>query len=248
MSLVHAVLLVGAGVLAGLVGSAGGITSLISYPALLAIGIPRLPASMTNSVALVTIWPGSAVGSRSELRGRAPWLRRWAPVAAAGGTAGAALLLLTPAGVFDRVVPWLVAFASLLLLIQPWVSSWPRSDRSNQVIVGCGLFAVSIYGGYFGAGAGVMVLVLLLCTVDEDLPRANALKNTILGVANVIAAVAFVLFGPVRWSAAVLLALGLFVGSTVGPSITRRVPSTLMRVVIALAGLGLAVDLWVTRG
>jgi uncharacterized membrane protein YfcA len=248
MSPAHAAFLLGAGVLAGMVGSAGGITSLISYPALLAIGIPRLPASVTNSVALVTIWPGSALGSRSELRGQAPWLRRWAPVTAAGGAAGAALLLSTPPGVFSRIVPWLIAFASVILLVQPWVSSWPRSERSNQLVVGVGLFVVSLYGGYFGAGAGVMVLVLLLCTVDSDLPRANALKNTILGVANVIAAIAYGLFGPVAWIAAVLLGAGSFIGSIIGPSITRSVPSGLMRVVIALAGLGLAADLWLTRG
>jgi uncharacterized membrane protein YfcA len=248
MSPTHAVFLVGAGLLAGLVGSAGGITSLISYPALLAVGIPRLPASVTNSVALVTIWPGSALGSRSELRGQAPWLRRWAPVTAAGGAVGAVLLLSTPPGVFSRIVPWLIAFASVTLLVQPWVASWSRGERSNQVVVGIGLFVVSFYGGYFGAGAGVMVLVLLLLAVDADLPRANALKNTILGVANVAAAIAFALFGPVAWIAAVLLSLGSFAGSIIGPSITRRVPGGLMRMVIAVAGLGLAVDLWVTRG
>src|ERR1022692_3666013 len=109
MTAIDAALLLSAGVLAGMVGSAGGTASLISYPALLAVGIAPLAANVTNAVAFVASWPGSALGSRPELRGQARCLRRWAPLAAAGGAAGAALLLLTPAGVFDRVVPFLVA-------------------------------------------------------------------------------------------------------------------------------------------
>jgi len=118
MTAVNVALLLGAGVLAGMVGSAGGTASLISYPALLAVGIPALAANMTNAVAFVASLPGSALGSRPELRGQGQWLRRWAPLAAVGGAAGAALLLLTPAGVFGRVVPFLVAFAALSLLIE----------------------------------------------------------------------------------------------------------------------------------
>jgi uncharacterized membrane protein YfcA len=201
---------------------------------------------MTNSVALTTIWPGSAVSSREELRGWGGWIKKWSPAVAVAGAAGAALLLITPAGTFGRVVPFLVAFASIGLLLQPWVAALPRSDRSNRIIVGVGLFAVSVYGGYFGAGTGVMVLTLLLCTVTSNLPRANALKNTILGVADVFAAAGFALFGPVRWWATLWLGLGLLLGSMLGPHVTRRVPSTALRVVVALAGIGLAVDLWVT--
>src|ERR1700761_3184285 len=105
----QAVALIGAaGIAAGVVGTAGGITSLVSYPALLAVGIPALPANVTNIVALVACWPGSALASRPELAGSGSWLRRWAPVAALGGAAGSALLLFTPAGVFSRVVPFLV--------------------------------------------------------------------------------------------------------------------------------------------
>jgi uncharacterized protein len=246
MPALHAIWLVVAGAMAGLVGSAGGITSLISYPALLAVGIPRLPASVTNSVALVTIWPGSAVSSRQELAGWGGWVRAWSPVVAIAGAGGAALLLVTPPGTFARVVPGLIAFASVGLLLQPWIAALPRSDRSNRIIVGVGLFLVSIYAGYFGAGTGVMVLTLLLCTVTADLPKANALKNTILGVADLVAAAGFVVFGPVRWLPALYLGLGLLIGSMLGPRVTRRVPATPLRIVVALAGIGLAIDLWVT--
>jgi uncharacterized membrane protein YfcA len=248
MTAVNVALLLGAGLLAGLVGSAGGTASLISYPALLAVGIPALAANMTNAVAFVASLPGSALGSRPELRGQGQWLRRWAPLAAVGGAAGAALLLLTPAGVFGRVVPFLVAFAALALLLQPTVSAWQEKhlSKTGKFLLPCGLFAVSVYDGYWGAGAGVMMLALLLLTVDQHLARSNALKNMLLGVADVVCSIGFVLFGPVHWAAAVPLALGLLVGSMAGPSLTRRVPGNTVRVVVAVAGLGLAVHLWVS--
>ena len=241
------VFLLAAGTLAGAVGSAGGITSLISYPALLAVGIPPLPANVTQAVAFVTCMPGAALGSRPELRGQWPWVRQWAVVAAAGGAAGVALLLGTPAHVFGRIVPFLLAFGSLALLLQPRISTWRegRAARSDRYLLPVGLFAVCVYGGYFGAGSGVMVLALLLLTVDQHLPRANALKNVILGVADIVAAVGFALFGPVDWAAAVPLAVGLLAGSLVGPAATRRVPTDLLRVSVACAGLGLAIWLWV---
>jgi uncharacterized membrane protein YfcA len=241
------VLLLAAGALAGAVGSAGGITSLISYPALLAVGIPPLPANVTQAVAFVTCLPGSALGSRPELRGQWPWIRQWAVVAAAGGAAGAALLLCTPGHLFGRVVPFLLVVASAALLLQPRITTWRegRFRRLDRYLLPGGLFAVSVYDGYFGAGSGVMVLALLLLTVDQDLRRANALKNVLLGVSDVVAAVGFALFGPVRWTAALPLAVGLLAGSLVGPSATRRVPPGLLRVLVACAGMGLAIRLWV---
>ncbi len=250
ISPVDSLLLVGAGALAGMVGTAGGITSVISYPALLAVGVPALPANVTNIVALVTCWPGSGLASRPELRGRAPWLRRWGLVAAAGGAVGAGLLLSTPSGVFGRVVPFLLVFASLGLLLQPRLSAWQEkhSGGSNRVLLSGGLFAVSLYNGYFGAGAGVMVLALLLLTADRNMARANALKNMLVGVATVFSAAAFILFGPVEWTAAVPLAIGLFVGSMVGPAVARRIPANVLRWLVALTGLGLAVQLWVAPG
>ena len=124
MTVAQAALLLGAGALAGIVGSAGGTASLISYPALLAVGLPPLSANITNAVAFVAAWPGSALGSRPELRGQGRWLRRWAPLTAAGSAAGAGLLLVTPAAAFDRVVPFLLAFAALALLLQPVATRW----------------------------------------------------------------------------------------------------------------------------
>lgn len=246
MTAADVALLIVAGALAGLVGSAGGTASLISYPALLAVGIPPLAANVTNAVAFVASWPGSAMGSRPELLGQGRWLWRWAPLAALGGAAGAALLLLTPVAAFDRVVPFLVAFAALALLLQPAISAWLERHpaHSSRLLLPAGLLAASAYNGYWGAGAGVMILAVLMLTVDRQLARSNALKNMILGVSDVVCAIGFILFGPVRWQAAVPLALGLLVGSTAGPSLTRRVPGYIIRILVALAGLGLAVHLW----
>ncbi len=241
--------LVGAGVVAGLVGTAGGITSLVSYPALLLVGLPTLTANIANIVAIVTCWPGSALASGPELRGQGRWLRRWATVAAVGGGAGAALLLLTSPGAFARVVPLLVALGSLALLLQPRLAARQAARRHRgRLILPTGLLSLSVYNGYFGAGSGVMTLALLMVTVDGHLPRANALKNMVIGAGTVASSAALVVFAPVRWSAVVPLGLGLFVGSTLGPVVTRRLPATLLRRLVALLGFALAVELALRGG
>jgi uncharacterized protein len=241
------VLLLGvAGFVAGVVGSAGGTASLVSYPALLAVGLAPVQANVTNSIAFVANWPGSYLGSRPELRGQGTWLRRWGVVAALGGLAGAVVLLATPHAVFDQVVPYLIAAAALALLLQPRISALAKRHglTHSPLVLPCGLLAVAFYNGYWGAGSGVMTLAVLLLTVDENFARANALKNMLLGVGDITVAVVFVIFGPVDWTAALPMAAGWAVGSRVGPSITRRVPGDWLRIVVGLAGLGLAVKLW----
>jgi uncharacterized membrane protein YfcA len=237
-----AAFLVAAGTLAGAVGSAGGITSLISYPALLAVGIAPLPANVTNSIALVASGLGSTLGSRPELLDQWARLRRWAPLCVIGGTVGAVLLLATPAGIFDWIVPFLVAVASLLLLVQPRVAAWHQSRprRGTGPVVLLAVTGVSVYSGYFGAGAGVLILAVLLILVDQDLARANAMKNTLLMIADVVPAIVFALAGPVVWTAVLPLAVGAFAGGLVGPVLTRRAPKRLLRIAIAMLGLGLA--------
>jgi uncharacterized protein len=236
-----------AGVIAGIVGSAGGITSLVSYPALLAVGVPALAANVANIVALVACWPGSALASQPELRDRASWLRRWAWVTAAGGALGSVLLLSTPSQAFTRIVPFLVLAGSLALLAQPRIAALRQQHVSGgRVTLLTGLLAVSAYNGYFGAGSGVLTLGLLLLTVDQRLPQANALKNMLIGAASVVSAVIFIVLGPIDWAAVLPLAVGLFAGSTIGPRLTRRVPAGVIRWLAAFLGLGLAVKLWVS--
>jgi uncharacterized protein len=247
ITLPDAGLLLAAGVVAGLLGSAGGITSLVSYPALLAVGLPALAANVANNVALIACWPGAALGSEPELRGRAPWLRRWAPVAALGGGAGAALLLLTPSGVFARIVPFLVLGGALALVAEPRLTARRRSGAAHgePAVLAAWLAILSLYNGYFGAGSGVMILTLMLVFVDRRLPIANALKNMLLGAAIAVSASMYVLFASVHWGAVLPLAVGLFVGSRVGPVIARRLPPVLLRWLIAALGVALAIELWV---
>ena len=242
--------LAGAGVVAGLVGTAGGITSLVSYPALLLAGVAPLQANIANLVALVACWPGSAAASQPELRGRGPWLRRWGIVAAAGGIAGSVLLLHTSSGVFNRVVPFLVAAGSLALLCQPWLAARPGwqegGGRGRALLLPTGLFVLSVYNGYFGAGSGVLTLALLLLTTDPHLATANALKNMVVGAATVTSAALFVLTTSVAWPAVAALALGLFAGSLAGPWVARRLPPAVLRWLVALTGLALAIHLWLS--
>jgi uncharacterized protein len=231
-----------------MVGSAGGIASLISYPVLLAVGIPAKPANVADTVAFVASLPGSALGSRLELRGQGRRVRRFAPLAIAGSAAGAVLLLVTPAGVFGRIVPFLAAFAALALLLQPKVSAWltERPGDGGGFWPQCGLFAVWVFDGYWGVGAGVMALAVLAMAIETNLARANALKNVLLGAADVTCSIVFILYGPVRWAAVVPLAAGVLAGSRAGPSLTRRMPEGVLRIVVALVGLGLAVYLWLS--
>lgn len=229
-------------------GSAGGIASLISYPALLATGLPAKPANVVDTVAFVASLPGSALGSIHELSGQKQRFLRLAPIAIAGSAAGAVLLLLTPGAVFGRIVPFLVAFASAILLFQPWISARLEKIPGNDSAFWAfgGMFAVWVFDGYWGVGAGIMALAVLTLTVESNLARANALKNVLLGVADVACSVVFILYGPVRWTAVIPLAIGVLAGSRVGPSLARRIPADVLRVVMALGGLGLAAYLWLS--
>jgi len=238
------VLLLVAGVGAGLVGSMAGLASLFSYPALLAVGLPATTANVTNTVALVFSSVGAAAGSRPELSGQGPTLRRLALVPVAGGATGAALLLLTPPGTFELIVPVLVAAAAVVLLAQPRIrAAAERARRRTGPALLLGLFGASVYAGYFGAAAGVVMLALLLVALPVSLLVGNALRNVLLGLANAVAAVGFAVFGAVQWWAVLPLAIGVLVGSWAGPAVARRLPRTALRISIGVAGIALAVAL-----
>jgi uncharacterized protein len=246
LSLEAAGVLLLAGAMAGVLGTAGGITSLVSFPALLAVGVPALPANMANLVALVACWPGAALTSRRELDGHGAWLARGLPVAAIAAAGGSGLLLVTPSGAFVRIVPILVIAGSLTLLAQPALTALrqqrARQDSQGILIVSVGV--LSVYSGYFGAGSGVMLLAAVAVLLDPQLPRANAVKNMLIGASAAASAVVFVLAGPVDWHAVAPLALGLFAGSTVGPIVARRIPERLVRWSVVALGLALALRLW----
>jgi uncharacterized membrane protein YfcA len=236
-------LLVAAGFLAGLAGSIAGLASLFSYPALLAVGLPPLAANVTNTVALISSGVGSVLGSRGELSGLGSLLRRLLPVCVLGGALGMVLLLVLPEVGFEYVVPVLIGGASAQVLLKPVIER--RRGRTAVTVRSGGffLFPVSVYGGYFGAGAAVLAIAVLDAVVHTTIARVNALKNALMMAANGTAAIGFALFAPVRWAAAVPLAIGFLVGGYTGPAIVRRAPAEVIRVLIGTAGLGLAVVL-----
>lgn len=238
-------LLAGAGVLAGILGSVGGLASLASYPALLLAGLPPTAANVTNTVALVATTVGAASGSRPELAGQGRYIWRLCAVSVTGGACGAALLLTTPPGVFEVVVPWLIAGGSIVLLLGPRLRQALGRHPTGRVGVGTqiGVFCVAVYSGYFGAAAGVVLLAILTAVSLQSLARVNAAKNLIAGASNGVAAVVFSLVGPVHWVAAVALGAGSLVGGALGPSAVRRLPAGPLRVAIAVAGLCLAAKL-----
>jgi uncharacterized membrane protein YfcA len=249
MSALEFAFLVLAGVAAGLTGSIAGLASLISYPALLATGIPPVTANVTNTVSLVLNGVGSVSASRPELTGQRRRLLPLMLAAVLGGATGAVLLLLTPSAAFERIVPFLIGGASAAILVQ----RPPRELAAEGALhhpghddpwwLAAGTFAVGIYGGYFGAAAGVLLLAMYLLGTGEGLPRGNAMKNVVLGVANAVAAVGYIVFASIAWSAALPLAAGFLVGGRIGPRIVRRAPQAALRRVIAVAGLGLAIYL-----
>ncbi len=231
-----------AGIGAGIAGSVAGLASLVSYPVLLAVGLPPVTANVSNTVALVFGGAGSVAGSRPELTGRSSAIRPLALASVAGGILGGLLLLAAPADTFKYTVPWLIAGASAAILLprRPQPESPGRFHRPALLV---GTTLIGVYGGYFGAAAGVLLLALLLSMTDDSFAHSNATKNLLTAAANAVAALAFVLLTSVRWLAVAPLALGFLVGGRIGPGIVRKAPPTALRTVIAASGLGLAIVL-----
>jgi uncharacterized protein len=282
VTVTEALALLVAGAAAGFISTVVGLASLVSYPALLAIGLPPLSANMTNTVALLFTGVGAAAGSRPELAGQASRIRLLGPVAALGGATGAALLLITPGQTFQRIAPVLIGAASLALLIpagprggggRPVPGGGEPAPGGGQPVPGgaqpapggaqeagrpgfsqpgragwlvAGVFGVTVYVGYFGAAAGIVMLAVLMATLAEPLARANALRNVIGALANSIAAIGFAVFGKVDWAAVAPLAAGFLVGGWTGPALVRRLPARLLRIIVALLGLAVAVRLALT--
>ncbi|WP_347954989.1 sulfite exporter TauE/SafE family protein [Gordonia aichiensis] len=248
MSILELLGLVVAGFAAGVAGYVTGLASIVSYPALLAVGLNPLAANVTNTVALVAVGVGSFAKSGRALTagdgGRS--LARSSLLALVGGVVGAALLLLAPASVFGYVVPYLVGLASVALLVQPYLRRRIEHGSDRRLGWAIAVFAVSIYGGYFGAGAGVIFLAAAMLLTSLPLWHSVLLKSALLGVANAVAAVAFIIFGPVHWPAAVAMGVGCLLGGWIGPPLVARLPAEPLRIAIGLCGIGLAV--WLGMG
>ena len=239
--LTHVVLLLVAGIGAGLTGYGAGLASVVSYPALLAVGLSPLTANATNTAALTGIALGGVGSARPELAGMRSRIIRFGIAGLVGGAVGAGLLVVLPESTFAAVVPWLVAAGSVTLLLRPWLQRLHRgrwSEHHPLTVVTIGL--VAVYGGYFGAAAGTLVVAVLGLVLTEPLFKITALRAVVLGLANLVATAIFITRDLVAWSAMVPLALGMLVGSSLAPRLLRRLPDLVVRVVVAVAGLGLA--------
>lgn len=236
-----------AGFLAGSINAIIGAGSLITFPTLLAVGLPPVTANVTNTVGLVLGNVSAVVGYRRELRRQASRAIRLSVPALSGSVIGAALLLLLPHRVFSFIVPALVAFAVVLSVFQPRISSRLTSEgrtrRWGNNIVPVGVFATAIYGGYFGAAQGVILISVLTTLLADPVQELNAVKNLLVGLTNLLAAVIFVAVAHVNWQAAAVVAISSVVGGQIGSLAGRRMHPLVLRLVIVAAGVAALIKL-----
>lgn len=241
-----------AGLGAGVLSTTVGVASLLSFPVLLAVGLPPVVANVSNTIGLVPSGVGGAVGYREELRVHPRIAVLVMALTGAAGAAGAALLLALPPGVFEAVVPWLILGTCVLVGVQPRLSAWlarrrerggvevrPRR-RLSPLAVGFVLLT-GVYGGYFGAGAGVMMLATLALSLDIELHVVAGIRTVALLASNLVAAVVFVAVAEVDWAVVGLLAASSVVGGYAGARIARRLPAGVLRAAVVLAGTAASV-------
>jgi uncharacterized protein len=254
VTLADALLVAVAGLAAGAVNAAAGGGTLISFPALLATGMPAITANITSSVGLVTGYVGGAVGYRRELRGQQHRIRSLFFSAIVGGIAGAVILLVTPPSAFRAVVPFLVLLSCFLLGVQPFVSKWlltrreaaPNPQTEITPLLHVGLLFAAAYGSYFGAGLGVLLLALLGMLLNDDLQRLNGLKSVLSFIVNLVGVLIFVVSGNVAWAFAAILLVTSYVGGMLGAWIARLLKPAVLRYAVVILGVCVAVALWLT--
>lgn len=244
MTLWAALAIAAAGAAAGAINSIVGSGSLITFPTLIALGYPPILANVSNTVGLV---PGSAsavVAYRPELEGQRTRLLRLGAASLAGGITGAILLLMLPGAVFKGVVPVLIVMAAVLMAVQPRVTAWVARRGGHQpdgrLALVVGVYLSGIYGGYFGAAQGVVLIALLATFIDDNLQRLNAAKNVLAMLVNGVAGLIFLTFSHVDWAVVALIASGSIIGGQVGGRLGRRLPAGVLRGVIVIGGLVVA--------
>lgn len=257
-SLADVLTVAAAGIGAGFVNGAAGGGSLVSYPLLLATGLPALTANVTNTVGLLTGYVGGALGFRDHLRSQRPRLRELAPVALAGGVAGALLLLVTSESAFEAIVPVLILGACLLFGFQPIVRRRVVERRLRRIgkphdstgrlgaLALALVFAAAVYGGYFGAGIGVILLAILGVVLDDPLPSVNAVRGVLSLLVNAVAALVFAFGADVDWAIVAVLAATCAVGGYAGARLSLRLPDHVLRIVVITFGLAAVVQLVAT--
>ena len=247
MGWAEAALIIGAAALAGALNVLVGGGSLITYPTLLALGYPPVLANVSNNLGLI---PGNAAGVlayRPLLAGHRAPLLALVPASLLGGLSGAILLLALPAKLFAAVVPLLIALASMLMALQPRIRAWIERRQAQQPDTGlpllAGVYLAGLYGGYFGAAQGVLLLAVMAVGLDENLQRLNGFKNALVLIVNGTAALVFIGFTRVDWQVAALIAVGTAAGGWLGGRFGRRIPEPLMRRTIVATGLVVALVL-----
>lgn len=237
-----------AGVAAGAINAVVGSGSLITFPTLVAVGVDPVAANVSNNIGLV---PGSftgAYGYRAELRGQRDRLARLGVASALGSLAGGVLLLLLDPDVFQVVVPVLIGLACVLVVLQPRLNAWLSARREHAHPHGgpalwLGVLGAGVYGGYFGAAQGVLLIGLLGSFLDDGLQRVNAAKNVLSLIVNATAAVLFTVVADVDWWAVLAVALGATLGGFLGARVGRRIPAPLLRGIIVAVGVTAIVKL-----
>ncbi|MEV8097449.1 sulfite exporter TauE/SafE family protein [Kitasatospora sp. NPDC085879] len=246
-----AVLLAGVG--AGTINTVVGSGTLITFPVLLALGLPPVTANVSNTLGLV---PGSisgVIGYRRELVGQRHRLLRLGTASLIGGLTGAYLLTKLPSSAFDTIVPALILCALVLVVIQPRVSRAVAARRGHGggsaeggALLFAGVLLAGVYGGYFGAAQGVLLLALMGMLLQDDMQRINATKNVLALIVNGVAAVFFLFVAPIDWTAVLLIAAGSVVGGQLGAKVGRRLPPPVLRGVIVVVGLAAVTRLLLT--
>jgi uncharacterized membrane protein YfcA len=234
-----------AGLVAGGINAVVGSGSLVTFPVLLAVGFPPVTANVSNTVGLACGNVSAVWGYRRELRGQGRRVLLMGCCTALGAATGAALLLVLPEGVFDAVVPVLILFACALMAVRPAPPVTDRAvTRARAIALGAMAYAVGVYGGYFGAAQGVILLAAMRLMVPDDLQRLNGVKNALAAVANGVAAVGFVVFADVAWDVAGLVAIGSIVGAALGARYGRRLPDAALRAIVVVGGTLVALILF----
>jgi uncharacterized protein len=248
MGVLEAIAIFAAGVAAGTINSVVGSGTLITFPVLLAFGYAPVVANVSNTVGLVPGNASGAVGYRRELAGQRARALPLACMSLVGAGIGAALLLTLPAAAFKAIVPVFIAVALILIVFQRRIASWLEArggvvtDHAGPLAT-AGVFGAGVYGGYFGAAQGILVLSILSLSVDESLTRLNALKVVLVGIANLVSGLVFVFFAHVAWAAAGLIAGGSVIGGLLGARVGRRLPPEALRGVIVVVGIAAIVRL-----
>ncbi|MDL4773329.1 MULTISPECIES: sulfite exporter TauE/SafE family protein [Thermomonosporaceae] len=256
MNVLDAAAVFAAGVAAGGINAVVGSGSLITFPTLVALGFPPVVANVSNNIGLVPGNVTGAYGYRHELKGQRARLLRLGSASLLGAVSGALLLLGLPAGAFKVIVPALIMIALVLVIVQPRLQAWlpDRSEQDRPAHGGpwlwLGVLAAGVYGGYFGAAQGIVLIAMLGIALSDDLQRVNAAKNVLSAIVNGTAALVFILlwaFSDVRinWWAVLLIATGSTVGGLFGAKVGRRIPPPVLRGVIVVVGLVAIVNLLV---